>query len=104
MRKTLVLATALLMSGCATAQHHHGGHHGHRAYYGAEWAIPAIIGGALLYEATRPREVIVPQPIYIQPSVPSSAVVNIDGRLYVRKSLYDNSCQCYRSALVPLDQ
>ena len=79
MKKLLV---SLLLIGAtlpALAQHrshgHHGhwqhrshGHHGHwhRSHHGWNWVVPAVIGGAVIYSATRPDPVIVQQPIIVQ--------------------------------------
>ena len=78
MKKLLVLML-LTLSASAMAQHHgHGFRHGHghgnghgnghsnghwaRGHSGAwGWAVPAAIGGLLIYEAAR-------QPIYVQPN------------------------------------
>jgi hypothetical protein len=68
MKKLLVLML-LTLSASAMAQHHgHGYRHGHghghwaRGYSGGwGWAVPAAIGGILIYEATR-------QPVYVQPN------------------------------------
>jgi hypothetical protein len=66
MKKLLVLML-LTLSASAMAQHHGNGfRHGHgqwaRGYSGGwGWAVPAAIGGILVYEANR-------QPIYIQPN------------------------------------
>jgi len=66
MKKLLVLIL-LTLSASAMAQHHGQGFrsgHGHwaRGYGGGwGWAVPAVIGGVLVYEATR-------QPIYVQPN------------------------------------
>lgn len=66
MKKLLVLML-LTLSASAMAQHHgHGIRHGHghwaRGHSGGwGWAVPAAIGGILVYEATR-------QPIFVQPN------------------------------------
>jgi len=66
MKKLLVLML-LTLSASAMAQHNgHGIRHGHghwaRGYSGGwGWAVPAAIGGILVYEASR-------QPIYVQPN------------------------------------
>jgi hypothetical protein len=73
---TLVLACATLP---ALAQHHgyhHGGHRG--GYYGGGWGwvAPAIIGGAVVYAATRPETVIVQQPpVVVQPQIPQGSPI-----------------------------
>lgn len=77
MKKLLVLML-LTLSASAMAQHHshgfrHGpgfGHgHGHwaRGHSGAwNWAVPAAIGGLIIYEATRQPVVVQPNPVIIQ--------------------------------------
>jgi hypothetical protein len=68
MKKLLVLML-LTLSASAMAQHQgHGFRHGHghghwaRGHSGGwGWAVPAAIGGILIYEAAR-------QPIYVQPN------------------------------------
>ena len=74
MKKLLAIALLTLASIPAMAQHHHGYGHGHwnRGYNGGwNWVVPAIIGGAVVYGATRPDPVIVQQPPIIvqQPPV-----------------------------------
>ena len=48
--------------GWVGPQHHHHHHHAR----GNNWIIPALIGGAVVYAATRPDPVIVQQPVVIQ--------------------------------------
>ena len=74
MKKLLV---SLLLIGAtlpALAQHRHHGHHGHwqRGYNSSwNWVVPAVIGGVVVYSATRPDPVIIQQqPVIVQnPSV-----------------------------------
>jgi len=41
---------------------------GGRWGWGGAWIVPAVIGGAILYEATRPHYVYAePVPVYVQP-------------------------------------
>ena len=74
MKKLLAVALLTLVTIPAMAQHHHHGHHGYwqRGYSGGwNWVVPAVIGGAIVYGATRPETVVVQQPpIVVQnPSV-----------------------------------
>ena len=68
MRKLLLLAMTALIAmptialaggGHHGGRHgggHHGGHHGYRHHgYNSNWVVPAIVGGALVYGATRPN-------------------------------------------------
>ena len=53
----------MLTAGMASAQwHHHGGHCCYRGGYGGGWIGPALIGGVIGYELSRP-------PVYTQPPV-----------------------------------
>ena len=71
MKKLLIIAM-LCISGTVFAQHHHGHSHGHgywRHSGGSNWGwvAPALIGGVIVYEATRPPVVIQqPAPYVIQ--------------------------------------
>jgi len=69
MKKTLLALSLLVLFGTASAQAHGpyrmGGWHG--GYYGCGgcWVAPALIGGVVGYELSRPSTVVVEQ----QPSV-----------------------------------
>ena len=53
----------MLTAGMASAQwHHHGGYCCYRGGYGGGWVGPALIGGVIGYELSRP-------PVYTQPPV-----------------------------------
>jgi hypothetical protein len=66
--KKIILCLLLAISGVAMAAgpHHHG--HGHWRHGGGDrwyWMAPLIVGGAVVYEATRPQ-VVVQQPVIVQ--------------------------------------
>jgi len=72
MKKLLLTLSMLAVVGTANAQwHHHGGHY-RGGYYGGggNWIAPALIGGVIGYELSRPRyyepPVVVQQPVIIQ--------------------------------------
>jgi hypothetical protein len=69
MKKYLLVLILSLASLSASAQWHHQGHW-QRGYNGGwNWIVPAIIGGAVVYTATRPETVVVQQPpVVIQPT------------------------------------
>ena len=90
-----VLAIILLgLSSTAFAQHHghrwHHGHHHHRHWHSNHgWVVPAIIGGAVVYAATRPAPVVVQQPtVVLQPNQ-----VVIDGVLYTKQIMIINGVE-----------
>ena len=62
----------------------HGPHHYHHHRHGhMNWIVPAIIGGAVVYAATRPDPVVVqPAPVIVQPD----DVIYLNGIAY-RKQL-----------------
>ena len=81
MKKLIALLLLTLSASAAMAQHHgygygnghgyrnlhgHHGHHGHsaRGHVGGGWgwAVPAAIGGLIVYQATRPQSVVVQPP------------------------------------------
>ena len=67
-----ILAMSTLFATDAHADHWR---HGGGAYYyhpGYGWAVPALIGGAIVYEATRPPVVIQQPPVIIQQPTPQS--------------------------------
>jgi hypothetical protein len=71
-------------------QHHHRGN-------GWGWVVPAVIGGAVVYAATRPDPVIIQQPqVIVQPS----DIVYINGFAY-RKQIMVVDGQ-YQEVLVRL--
>ena len=92
--KKLIALLLITLSATAMAQHHHGGHrHGG---YGWGWVAPALIGGAVVYAATRPAPppsvVYVPNP---QPQVLPPAPVG-----FHYEQILDANCNCYRWVLV----
>jgi hypothetical protein len=100
MKKILFAITLLAMSITAHADHWR---HGGGAYYwhpGYGWAVPTIIGGAIVYEATRPPVVIQSQPIYIQQNTPPATPVMPPPAGYHYEAVLDASCNCYRTVLV----
>jgi len=66
--KKLILAIALVASAPAFAQWHHHHHYYRGGYYGGGgWVAPAIIGGVIGYELSRPAPVVVQQqPVIVQ--------------------------------------
>jgi len=64
MKKVLLALSLFAVFGTANAQWHHGYHGGccYRGGYGGGWVAPAIIGGVIGYELSRP-------PVYTQPPV-----------------------------------
>lgn len=91
-----ILAVLLLASSSLAfaSPGHHGprhGHHHHRHWHGHHhnWIVPALIGGAVVYAATRPDPVIVQQPtIVLQPNQ-----MIIDGVVYTKQIMIINGIQ-----------
>ena len=87
---TLILAAAAVP---AFAQHWRHGHHMHRVhpvYSGGNWVVPAIIGGAIVYGATRPAQaetvIVQQQPVIVQQQsehcTPWKEIQTSDGKTY----------------------
>jgi len=95
--KKLLLILMIGFASIAHAQHshynHHNRHHGNHGHSGKgyNWVVPAIIGGIITYEMTRPAPVVVQQPIVIQSSAPYG---------YRYENILDANCNCYRLVLV----
>ena len=67
MKKVLLVLMLMLTAGMASAQwHHHGGYCCYRGGYGGGWIAPALVGGVIGYELSRPNTVVVEQQ---QPSI-----------------------------------
>ena len=73
---------------------HGGGQYYYHPSYG--WVAPALIGGAIVYEATRPPVVIQQQPVYIQQTYPPTSPGDMHW-----EAILDANCNCYRTVLVP---
>lgn len=97
--KKFIAFLLLAVSSTVFAQHggHHNRHHNwhnkhhwhHKHYDHSRWIVPAIIGGAVVYAATRPEPVIVQQPtIILQPNQ-----VIIDGVVYNKQIMIINGVQ-----------
>jgi hypothetical protein len=100
MRKFIAILALSLVAVPAMAQHHHG-HGYYRSGPSWGWVAPAIIGGAIVYGATRPSVIVqTPPPVVYGPqpnvlTVPYAAPVG-----YHWEQILDANCNCYRLALV----
>jgi len=106
MKKVLIGLAIVATSFGAVAQHHgnsmirghgwQGPQHHHHAR-GNGWIIPALIGGVVVYAATRPEPVIIQQPVIVQQPID---IVYINGFAY-RKQIMIVDGQ-YQEVLVRL--
>ncbi len=93
MKKVLIAGLIGLTALTAQAGPHHGGHYsGHHHNRGGSWGwvAPALIGGAVVYAATRPV-VVQPQPVVVpqqQICSPWTQIQNPDGSI-----TYTRTCQ-----------
>jgi len=88
--KKLIAFLALTLSSLAIASPHHGHRHFHHRHWHNppvhHWVVPALIGGAVVYAATRPDPVVVQQPtVVLQPNQ-----VVIDGVAYNKQIMVIN--------------
>jgi hypothetical protein len=91
--KYLIAIILSVLALTANAQHRHGHHHnGHYRSGGWGWVAPAIIGGAIVYGATRPAPQ--PQVIYAPQALPPAPYG------YRYEQILDANCNCYRWVLV----
>ena len=97
---TILLLTMTLVGTAHADRWRHGGgvYYYHPAY---GWAVPAIIGGAIVYEATRPPVYIQQSPVYIQQTYPLGIPVYPAPAGYHWEALLDGNCNCYKTVLVP---
>ena len=90
--KRILLVILMTITTAAFAQHGHYNHHHHhgghwqRGYGGGwQWMVPAIIGGAIVYEASRqptPQTVIIQQQQPVDPNCsPWTEIQNPDGTI-----------------------
>ena len=99
MKKIILVLLLSIVSVAHAERWRHGG----GAYYyhpGYGWAVPAIIGGAIVYEATRPPVYIQQQPVYIQQPPPAAPVYPAPAG-YHWEAILDANCSCYKTVLVP---
>ena len=102
MKKALAILI-LIAANSAFAQHGHHGHHGHHGYRhnhyhgggGWGWVAPALIGGAVVYAATRPPVVVQQPPVIVQQP---SDIVYIDGVAYRKQLMLVNGA--YQEVLI----
>lgn len=93
MKKLLAFIFLTASSAALAAPHHHGHrHHGHRHWHSPpahHWVVPALIGGAVVYAATRPDPVVVQQPtLVLQPNQ-----IIVDGVVYIKQIMIINGVQ-----------
>ena len=89
-----ILVSILLISTVIPALAHGPHHGGHYHGSGWGWVAPALIGGAVVYAATRPVYTPPPQVVVVQPTLPPPPF----GFHY--ETILDANCSCYRQVLV----
>lgn len=90
MKKILVSLFLLSFSSVAVAGPYGHRHHHHRHWHSPpvhHWVVPALIGGAVVYAATRPDPVVVQQPA---PVVLNSQYIIVDGVTYKKELVIIN--------------
>ena len=99
MKKILFVLVLLLTTTAHAERWRHGG----GAYYwhpGYGWVAPAVVGGVIVYEATRPP-VYIQQPVYVQQQIPLATPVYPAPAGYHWEAILDANCSCYKTVLVP---
>lgn len=87
MKKLLIAGIICLTAAGVQAGPHHGNHHGHHHGGGWNWVVPAIIGGTVVYAATRPAVVQQP-PVVVQQQTctPWTEIRNPDGSVTITRT------------------
>lgn len=91
MKKILLILLFGSFSVVHADPYRHDHYHNYRGSY--DWLGPAIIGGIVTYELTRPQQVIVQQPQVIQTLPPAPFG-------YHYENILDANCKCYRTVLI----
>lgn len=94
--KKLIALLLITVSATAMAQHRPYPHHHHHGGHGWGWVAPALIGGAVVYAATRPPVVVQQPPVIVQQQPVD--VVYIDGVAYRKQVMLVNGY--YQEVLV----
>ena len=84
--KKLIALLLVTLSATAMAQHRPHYHH-HHGGHGWGWVAPALIGGAVVYAATRPPVVVQQPPVVVQQP---TDIVYIDGVAYRKQIMLVN--------------
>jgi hypothetical protein len=100
--KRVLLGLILAITAASASAQHHGWRHGHHGvYHGSNkwsWVLPAVIGGTVVYAATRPPVIIQQPPVIVQQS--PAEIVYIDGIAYRKQVMVINGQ--YQEVLVRL--
>lgn len=102
---TIALAGVLAV-GAASAEAHgyygHGGYYRHGGGWGwGGWVAPAVVGGVIGYELSRPPVYVQPAPVVVQqppvimqqPTMMAPSTVVIDGVVYTKQMMIINGVQ-----------
>lgn len=97
--KIIIAGLLLMFSGVSFAnpnQHyghrhwnHHHWHNKHHWQHRHNWVIPALIGGAVAYAATRPAPII----FNSQPIIQDSNYILINGEIYTKQIMFINGVE-----------
>ena len=94
--KRLIALILVSLSVSAMAQYpHHNHRYGGYGGGGWGWVAPAVIGGAVVYAATRPQVVVQQPPVVVQQP---TDVVYIDGIAYRKQLMLVNGA--YQEVLI----
>lgn len=92
--KKILFVILLGFSTLSQAQYYHG--------YRGGWVAPALVGGVIGYELARPYYTPPPSVVYVQPSpVYVQQAVPAVPYGYHYQQVVDQTCNCYKMALVP---
>ena len=97
--KKLLIAGIIGFTALGAQADPHRGYYNHNHHHGGGWGwvAPAIIGGTIVYAATRPPVVAQPPVIVQQPALTPAPIG------YRYEQILDANCNCYRVVLVPIN-
>ena len=101
MKQLLVLFSLLFITNTASADYWRHGFHGRWSPPITSWVAPAIVGGVIGYELSRPAYTT-PQTVYVEPPV-AYAQPMLQPRTpvgYHWEQILDANCNCYKTVLV----
>lgn len=89
--KKLLIISAILFANASFAHgyNHNQGYWRHNPGYGWSWVFPAVVGGIIVYEATKPPVVVQQPPVVVQHPQncgPWTEIKNPDGTVTVSRT------------------
>ena len=107
--KKLIIALGIVAASLSVHAQHRMPHYSHEYNNGSAWVVPALIGGMIVYGATRPEPaqqivyVTPPQPVVMEQRY-APPIVTSEEPLYKKIVISDPACNCLRQVYVPVER